>query len=76
LFATLGAFTTPVYELPVTIGNKKGKLEFGVLPEELWQTLFQAEVDGILGTQIFRHFSCLLSMRREVICFSTLERAI
>jgi len=33
----------------VTVRDKKVKLEFGVLPEELWQTLLQVKADGILG---------------------------
>jgi len=72
-YPTYGKFRKPRYYLPTSLGDHKMLLIFGVLPDGLQRLLFPANVQGILGSDIFDNFSCMLSIRRRVISFSPLE---
>ncbi|MEN6435575.1 MAG: VWA domain-containing protein [Anaerolineaceae bacterium] len=52
----IGEFTTPIYELPVTIAGVTVPFRFGNLPQTLESSLMVSGIQGILGIEIYRHF--------------------
>ena len=67
-YPLLGNFLTNVYTLDVAIGGMRYPMKFGSLPEELAPLLDAGNVQGILGTELLRHFALNLSMRDKVLC--------
>ena len=70
-YPLLGNFLTDVYHLPVNIGGECRELRFGELPEELRTVLDAGGVQGILGTEILKHFGMCLSLRDGVMKLET-----
>ncbi|MBP8856592.1 MAG: VWA domain-containing protein [Anaerolineaceae bacterium] len=64
-----GEFSTPIYELPVTIAGKTLPFRFGVLPELLEKALLLSGVRGILGTELFDHFKVQMSFPDRTVEF-------
>jgi hypothetical protein len=67
-YPLLGDFLTDVYSQDLAVGNVACTLRFGVVPEELHAMLDAGNVDGLLGTELLRHFSVNLSMRDRLLC--------
>ncbi len=64
-----GTFSTSTYQLQLKVGNAVFDLCFGNLPELLETTLLSANVQGILGTEIFDTHKMLYAPRKSQICF-------
>lgn len=64
-----GEFSTPIYELPITIAGKTMPFRFGVLPELLEKALLLSGVQGILGSELFHHFKVQMSFPTGVVEF-------
>jgi Ca-activated chloride channel family protein len=64
-----GEFSTPIYELPVTIAGKTMPFRFGVLPELLEKALLLSGVQGILGSELFHHFKAQMSFPDGMVEF-------
>jgi Ca-activated chloride channel family protein len=63
----IGEFTTPIYELPVTFAGVTVPLRFGNLPSILEASLMVSGINGILGTEIFRHFDVAFEFPKHQI---------
>jgi len=62
----VGQFDTDIYRLKTVFGEKISmELDYGILPSVLRLTLTMANVKGIVGTEIFKQVSCLLSIKRK-----------
>jgi Ca-activated chloride channel family protein len=68
----LGAeeFETPVYEIPFELAGKHLSLRCGVLPANLERYVIQKGAMGILGTELFDHFSIEVAFPQEAIFFN------
>ena len=66
-YPLVGNFLTPVYRLPYNIGGEAGEMRFGRLPDELQGMLEGGEVQGIIGTELLKHFGLSLSIREHVL---------
>ena len=61
----IGEFNTPVYKIPVIFANRRFIFNFGNLPELLQTALRISNVEGILGNEIFLHYSICFDYRRK-----------
>ena len=74
-YPLLGNFLTNTYSLGVNIGGEGQILRFGELPEELHIVLDAGNVQGILGTEMLKHFGLCLSLREGMMKLDTLYRS-
>ena len=61
------------YSLPVQIGLHNIPLTFGVLPPLLETALLVSGRKGVIGTQLFKHFSACLDYPGSTMHFSKLH---
>ncbi len=73
-YPLLGNFITNTYSLGVNIGGEGQILRFGELPEELNMVLEAGKVQGILGTEMLKHFGMCLSLREGMMKLDPLYR--
>lgn len=66
-YPLLGNFLTPVYSLAVELGGHSRRFRFGEVPEELRAMLKSANVAGMIGTELLRHFGMSLSLRDRIM---------
>ncbi len=66
-YPLLGNFLTPIYSLPVELGGHRRQFRFGEVPEELRAMLQSADVAGMIGTELLRHFGMSLSLSEKVM---------
>ncbi len=66
-YPLLGSFLTPIYTLLVELGGHRRRFRFGHVPEELRPMLRAGEVQGMIGTELLRHFGVSLSLRDKVM---------
>jgi hypothetical protein len=66
-YPLLGNFLTNTYSLGVNIGGEGQILRFGELPDELGIVLEAGKVQGILGTEMLKHFGMCLSLREGMM---------
>ncbi|HQK35966.1 MAG TPA: hypothetical protein PK074_14685, partial [Spirochaetales bacterium] len=70
-----GSFETNIYRLPTKIDNlREIAMEYGVLPAKLSMmsiTMLNAmyNTSVIIGTELFSHYNCCISMQRRMISF-------
>lgn len=74
-YPLLGNFLTKTYSLGANIGGEGQILRFGELPEELHMIMDAGKVQGILGTEMLKHFGMCLSLREGVMKLDTLYRS-
>lgn len=72
-YPLLGNFLTDMYSLDVVLGGLKCNFRFGKLPEELRPTLEAGNVQGMIGTELLKHFGMTLSLRDKVMYLETLH---
>jgi len=53
----LGEFATELREVPFVFGEQPVSLECGLLPAPLERVLRATDIDGVVGTNLFRTFS-------------------
>ncbi|MEP5764364.1 MAG: hypothetical protein ABJ308_07210 [Halieaceae bacterium] len=70
-YPLVGNFMTSVYALDVNIGGSSRKLRFGELPHELEALLEAGAVQGIIGTEMLKHFGICLSLKEGVMRLET-----
>ncbi len=63
---TIGPFTTQVFRVPFTLGNKTFIAEFGSLPAQLENALLAEGVDGLIGSQLIVNQPAVLAARRSL----------
>jgi hypothetical protein len=61
----IGRFTTDIFELDTVIGGESFNLLYGHLPPLLQMTLMMANTQGIIGTELFKSYTCSLSIRER-----------
>ena len=66
-YPLLGNFQTEVYTRDVHLGGLFCVLKFGELPEELHPLLQAGNVQGVIGTELLKHFAINLSIRDKVL---------
>lgn len=66
-YPSLGAFTTPTFEVPVGLGGDEILLRVGNLPEILQVMLMMADTQGILGTALLDRYAIYYAPRRQVM---------
>lgn len=64
-FPLYGEFTTPTYQIPVTISGKPFNAIFGKLPDDLH--LIPQGLDGIIGYDFFNSFDVLMNYPEKMI---------
>lgn len=62
-----GAFTTPLYPMPVHIEDLSLNVAFGVLPPHLHASLLGDRADGILGSDLLRAFQVYFALPENEI---------
>ena len=72
-FPDFGRFETDTYTLPVQIGLHSIPLTFGVLPPLLETAVLVSGCKGIIGTELFKHFSACLDFPGSKMHFSKLD---
>ena len=60
-----GAFETPIYTLECKVAGATFPVNFGNLPSQLAGLLAQANVQGIIGFDLFNRFQVLLDIREN-----------
>ncbi len=70
-YPLMGNFLTPIYALDVVFGNQCHILRFGEVPEELRPCMEAGNVQGMIGSELLRHFGMNLSMRDKVLRLET-----
>ncbi|MEP5764363.1 MAG: hypothetical protein ABJ308_07205 [Halieaceae bacterium] len=66
-YPLLGNFTTQEYLVDTNIGGERCPLHFGALPQALEALTVAGSVQGILGTEILKHFGLSLSLQQGVL---------
>lgn len=75
-YPLVGSFLTAIYHLPVEIGGHQRRFRFGQVPEELRAMLRAANVQGMIGTELLRHFGVNLSLRDKVLHLESPHNAV
>ncbi|UJR24223.1 hypothetical protein I4U23_027190 [Adineta vaga] len=60
-YFTIGTYTTNIYKIDVTIGEKIESLTFGLLPAALRMMLDISQTKGVIGTELLKKYSIILS---------------
>lgn len=68
-----GEFETPVYQLPVNIGNQVHQFRFGVIPEQTREFIELANVQAAIGSEILCHYDLTLAMDEGVLMLDPLN---
>jgi len=63
----IGRFKTKTFDIPTTIGGDEISMKYGILPEMIQMTLMMTDTQGIVGTEIFNYFSCILSYDKKIL---------
>ena len=69
----VGTFKTNTFDILTTIGKREMTVKYGVLPEMLQMTLMMADTQGIIGTEIFKYYKCVLSNKRKTLFLRNLQ---
>ena len=75
-FPGFGAFQTPTYRMPVSLGGESFLLRCGRLPEMLAATLMMANTQGILGNTVLMNRTVGYFPRRERLCLGRLSDSL
>lgn len=70
----VGQFSTPTYEVPITLLDQEYRVVFGNLPELLQMTLMMANTNGILGNDLFRYFTVSFALQDGSITLGNISR--
>jgi len=63
----VGQFSTPTYEVPITLLNQNYLVVFGNLPALLQMTLMMANTSAILGNELFKYFTVSFALQDGAI---------
>ena len=66
-YPLLGNFLTDIYSLDVVFGSHRRALRFGKVPEELNSLFTCAGAQGLIGSEMLRHFDLSLSLRERTL---------
>lgn len=64
-----GNFSTSVYEIITKMNNSIFNVRYGVLPELLQMTLMMANVQGVIGNELFQNFKILIDYPNRSITY-------
>lgn len=73
VLSVVGSIETEVFILPVTIGQRTHDFRFGVIPDQLWEFIEQANVTASIGSELLQHYALSLSMDDEVLMLDPLR---
>ena len=74
-YPMVGEFETPVFELQATLAGETFPLRAGSLPTLLQMSLMLGGVQGILGSDLFRHFGVTFALAEDAIYLEPLRAA-
>lgn len=69
----VGSIKTEVFMLPISIGERTHDFRFGIIPEQVWDFIEQANVTASIGSELLQHYALTLSMGEEVLMLDPLQ---
>ena len=69
-YPNVGEFEVPVFDIEAKIGDEPLEVSFGTLPKLLQGLLNMADVDGIIGYDLFRNFKVGLNLENKYLDYA------